>query len=138
MNDLSRREFIQLITRILLAASGLLGLGAVIRLLEGQKSASPPIQYDLGPSSGYPLGSRTVIPAVPAILYHSEVGFSALSLTCTHLGCTLEPTQEGFSCPCHGSQYDAGGNPQRGPAKISLPALRVEQDATGRLILFSN
>lgn len=138
MKALSRREFIQLITRILLAASGLLGLGVLIRLLEAPTSSSPLTQHDLGPASNFPLGSRTVIPAVPATLLHSQVGFSALSLSCTHLGCTLEPTAEGFTCPCHGSQFDVGGHPQRGPATNPLTVFRVEQDAAGRLILFND
>jgi Rieske Fe-S protein len=137
MSNLSRRDFLKLTTQALLAAGGLLGLGALIRLLGAQTSSSPKTQFDLGPVSSYPLGSRSVIPEVPAILLHTDAGFSALSLVCTHLGCTLEPTLDGFTCPCHGSQYGTDGFPLHGPARKNLAVLRVEQDTVGHLILYS-
>ncbi|MBN2148125.1 MAG: ubiquinol-cytochrome c reductase iron-sulfur subunit [Anaerolineales bacterium] len=135
MAQLSRRDFVKLATQALLTASGLLGLNAFIRLVSAQTSAPPPTQFDLGPASSYPLGSRTVIPDVPAILLHTEAGFSALSLVCTHLGCTLDQTSDGFTCPCHGSQFGADGFLQRGPAKQPLAPLPIEQNAEGHLIL---
>ncbi len=135
MGPASRRDFLKLGTQALLAASGVLGLGALLRFLGYQASPPPITQFDLGPASDYPLGSRTVLPRVPALLLHTEAGFSAISLVCTHLGCTLEETADGFACPCHGSHFDTQGVPQRPPAKRSLDRLRVEQNAEGHLIL---
>ena len=43
---------------------------------------------------------------------------------CTHLGCVPIANangQEGWACPCHGSQFDAVGRVTRGPAPINLP-----------------
>ena len=43
---------------------------------------------------------------------------------CTHLGCvpiSSSGTFEGWSCPCHGSQFDAVGRVRRGPAPTNLP-----------------
>jgi len=136
MAAVSRRDFLKLTTQALLAASGMLGLGALLRFLGYQASPPPVTQFDLGPATAYPLGSRTVLPHMPALLLHTEAGFSAISLVCTHLGCTLEETADGFACPCHGSRFDAQGVPQRGPAGQSLAPLRVEQSAEGRLILY--
>lgn len=135
MNKVSRRSFLKISTQALLAASGVLGLGALLRYLGYPASPPPNPQWDLGPASAYPPGSRTLLPDVPALLVHTQAGFSAISLVCTHLGCTLEPTPDGFACPCHGSEFDPGGLPRRGPADLPLPALQVEQDAEGRLIL---
>jgi len=39
---------------------------------------------------------------------------------CTHLGCVPNRTEEGWSCPCHGSQYDNSGRVTRGPAPKNL------------------
>jgi Rieske Fe-S protein len=61
--------------------------------------------------------------------------FSALSLICTHLGCTVKQQADGFVCPCHGSRYDKKGSVVRGPAAKSLPALSVEITAGGWLRL---
>jgi cytochrome b6-f complex iron-sulfur subunit len=46
---------------------------------------------------------------------------------CTHLGCTVEWKSEvnRFICPCHGSEYDAMGQVEKGPAKRSLPLVTV-------------
>ena len=52
---------------------------------------------------------------------HSETEIAAISLVCTHLGCTVSRIETGFLCPCHGSQYDGDGNVVGGPAPKTLP-----------------
>ena len=136
MSDMPRRDFLAVITNILLAGSGLLGLGGLLRFLNFQTEPPRKTEFDLGPASDYAVGSRTVLPDVPAILIRSEAGFSALSLVCTHLGCTVEQKGDGFICPCHGSHYDAQGGPISGPSKKPLPALRVETSDDGQLHLY--
>lgn len=55
-------------------------------------------------------------------------GKTALSLTCTHQGCTVQPQANGhFLCPCHGAVYDAQGQVISGPAKRNLARFRVIQ-----------
>lgn len=137
MTELSRRDFLKLAGRGLLAVSGLLGLGMLGRFLGYQTDPPPPTRFDLGPESGYPVGSRTPLPHIPALLIRTEAGFTALSLACTHLGCTLEQQSGGFACPCHGSHFDAGGRVTHGPATMGLVSLRVEQDEHGRVILYT-
>jgi cytochrome b6-f complex iron-sulfur subunit len=51
----------------------------------------------------------------------------AVDLTCTHLGCTVRATEQGFSCPCHGSRFGRGGDVVRGPAPRPLRRLAVER-----------
>lgn len=51
----------------------------------------------------------------------------ALSLVCTHLGCTLNVNDEKLSCPCHGSEFDRQGQVLKGPADRPLGRLKVEQ-----------
>ncbi|WAL62481.1 FAD-dependent oxidoreductase [Thermocoleostomius sinensis] len=60
----------------------------------------------------------------------------ALSLTCTHQGCTVQPQADGsFHCPCHGAVFDADGRVQRGPAKRDLARFRIAQHQADRLQL---
>lgn len=136
MTTLSRRDFVKLAANTLLAASGLLGIGALLRFLS--YPAQPPLQteFDLGLASAYPIGARTLLPEIPAVLSHTEAGFFAISLVCPHLGCTLEQAVDGFTCPCHGSRFTADGSVQRGPAEDSLASLHIEQTAEGHLILY--
>lgn len=39
---------------------------------------------------------------------------------CTHLGCVPNRSEKGWSCPCHGSQFDNSGRVIRGPAPSNL------------------
>lgn len=136
MKPISRRNFLELTSRVFLGVSGLLGIGALIRMFGYQTSIPTPTQYDLGPASNFPPGSSTTLPDIPAVLFHIDDGFYAMSLVCTHLGCTLDKAQDGYTCPCHGSLYDAKGNPVRGPAEKNLSFLRIEQDDKDHLVLY--
>jgi Rieske Fe-S protein len=51
----------------------------------------------------------------------SESVVLAFSRKCTHSGCAIGEFADGIStCPCHGSQYDTGGNVVRGPSQNML------------------
>lgn len=49
-------------------------------------------------------------------------GFLALSLRCTHLGCSInwEEDKKRFICPCHASAFEINGNVQNPPAPSAL------------------
>ncbi len=118
--------------------SGLLGLGGLLRFLSYQSQPPAPTEFVLGTPGDYAVGSRTLLLQVPAMLIHSTAGFSALSLVCPHLGCTVDPEPDGFTCPCHGSWFGLQGQLVRGPAGRALTVLRVESQADGKLHLFTN
>jgi cytochrome b6-f complex iron-sulfur subunit len=135
MAQISRRGFLKFITQGLLALSGLLGLGGLVRFLSYEPEPPPPARVDVGPADSYPLNSRTVLPSVPALLVHTPEGFHAISLICTHLNCTVEVKPTELVCPCHGSQYDLDGCVTHGPAGKPLPELQVEVTADGKLVV---
>jgi cytochrome b6-f complex iron-sulfur subunit len=133
--ELSRRDFLKLTLDSLLAFGGLLGLGGLIRFLSYQTEPPQPTEYDLGLASNFQSDSKTTLPEVPAVLIHDNGRFTAMSLVCTHLGCTVEVQFDGFACPCHGSRFNSDGYPVKGPATAPLKTLRVEQTTDGKLIL---
>jgi cytochrome b6-f complex iron-sulfur subunit len=135
---LSRRNFLDLAWKSLLAASGLLGLGGLARYLAYKTGPSLPTQFDLGPADQFAPGTRTPIPEAQAILLRDQGGFLALSLVCPHLGCQVNPEESGFACPCHGSQFGDIGQLKRGPATSGLRELRLETSEDGHLILHTN
>ncbi len=57
-----------------------------------------------------------------------------LSSVCTHTGCLVRRQDDGFTCPCHRSRFDAEGRAEEGPAPRPLDRLetRVER---GRLLV---
>ncbi len=54
---------------------------------------------------------------------------AAISLECTHLGCLVNVVDQGFFCPCHGSEFGPMGEVYSGPAPSALPwhALRIDR-----------
>ncbi|MHB8091732.1 MAG: QcrA and Rieske domain-containing protein [Syntrophales bacterium] len=59
---------------------------------------------------------------------------SAVSLVCTHLGCTVSATTDELVCPCHGSSFDWKGIVIKGPADRPLPQYKVEE-RDGRIVV---
>lgn len=51
--------------------------------------------------------------------------FSALSTRCMHRGCQVEPVNDRFVCPCHGSEYGADGRVLKGPTELPLVEYRI-------------
>lgn len=134
----SRRDFLKIATTIMLGLGGVLGGAAVLRFMGFQSEDSLQTEFDLGPATAFPVDSRVVAELVPALIIHTSGGFSALSLVCTHLGCTVAEESAGFSCPCHGSQYDSQGKVTRGPASKPLRTLRVEVTGSGHLVVHTD
>jgi cytochrome b6-f complex iron-sulfur subunit len=135
MKNTSRRDFLKLITNALFSLGGLLGLAGLFRFLNYKPDPGPPSEIDLGEAMYFLPNSRTMRADIPAAIYQKSGEYSALSLTCTHLGCTVEEDGDGFLCPCHGSRYNKDGMVLQGPAKQPLRELRVEKmdDDTLRL-----
>jgi thiosulfate dehydrogenase [quinone] large subunit len=65
------------------------------------------------------------------VLQLSPGQFTALDATCPHQGCTVnfDSAATGFTCPCHGSRYDATGKLLRGPATRGLTPVPVKLTA---------
>jgi Rieske Fe-S protein len=132
--SLSRRTFL----KILLAASGALTLAGLLRFWDYQDEPTQPMEFDLGPASQHPSGSRTLIPEAQAILLHLPDGFIAFEASCPHLGCTLEISGHEFNCPCHRSRFDQNGKVLNGPATHELVQMRLEHLANDHLVLHRN
>jgi Rieske Fe-S protein len=68
---------------------------------------------------GYVIQNNTIV-------MKTSSGYTALSLTCTHAGCTVNYLgAQGFQCPCHGGMYDANGNVVSGPPPSPLAKFTV-------------
>ncbi|MBN2161714.1 MAG: Rieske 2Fe-2S domain-containing protein [Pontiellaceae bacterium] len=125
----SRRELI-----LLGSAFGLMGLaaagtgGALFKYMFPVVSYGTPKKF-LVPMEDLPdIGDELIFEDQKVILRRqSETEVAAISLVCTHLGCTVNRVETGFQCPCHGSQYDSDGIVVGGPAPRTLPWLEVKR-----------
>ena len=61
--------------------------------------------------------------------------FLALYQVCTHLGCLLRATNEGFACPCHGSKYTQDGTLVASPAPRDMDQFAVEVTEEGHVVV---
>ena len=117
--DQTRRKFLGTVT---LALAGVVCLGRFLSPKVRRKQTLLSV-------------ARAELPPQGALVYH-EVRVAlmregdavyALSLVCTHLGCTVQVTPTELICPCHGSTFDRQGRVLKGPADRPLERYRVER-----------
>ena len=116
----SRRKFITTLT-LLLASGGLL-----LRYLIPRTSGKRQVLASAA-AADVPQGGALLFRNERLALFRDDSGFYALSLICSHLGCTVTVTEDSLSCPCHGSRFDRQGKVLTGPADKSLARMKVEE-----------
>ncbi len=115
----SRRKFLTTLT-LLLAAGGLLVRFLTPRVIGKRRVLATAAATEVPP------GGALLFRAERLALLRDDAGFYALSLVCTHLGCTVVVTEDTLSCPCHGSRFDRQGKVLKGPADRPLDRIKVE------------
>ena len=76
---------------------------------------------DVGPASGYTLGTPQYFSSGNFFVVKDAMGFYALTAVCTHEGATTQwKNNDEFYCPRHGATFDVDGNPKSGPVFIGL------------------
>jgi Rieske Fe-S protein len=79
------------------------------------------------PEADVPPEGALVLPQHRVAVVREGSELLAIDLTCTHLGCTVRATEQGFSCPCHGSRFGRGGDVLKGPAPRALRRLGLDR-----------
>lgn len=124
----ARRQFIQLG----LATLGAAWFGTLLqsRLFPAASTVeATPVTF---PLADLPLGGTKAVTygGVSVLVLRTRESLRAFSLTCTHLGCTVEwqPGNKEFYCPCHDGRFDEFGEVLAGPPPLPLEqvAVRVE------------
>jgi len=135
--SLNRRDFIRLTfgwCAALFAAGASAAAGA--RFLVPNVLYEPDRRFRALKPDDYPEGI-TFLPEIRTFLIRKGERFRAVSAVCTHLGCTVNLSDDGkgFHCPCHGSQFDENAAVVSGPAPKPLPWLAVSLSRDGRLVI---
>lgn len=149
--DVERRRFL---SRVIATIQG--ALGATLAVLAGGAAAAPafgsrrtnwwpaaavddladneptPITIRVTRDDGY---SQVVDRQVVFLVKTGASQVTALSSTCTHLGCRVswDPSAQVLKCPCHGGVFDRTGAVRAGPPPAPLPA--VETRIEGNQVL---
>jgi cytochrome b6-f complex iron-sulfur subunit len=134
--DVSRRGFFQLTLGWLAAAFAVsASMVGAVRFLVPNVLFEPSLLFKAGKPEDYPDGSVTFLEDERVFLVRQGNTFRCLSAICTHLGCTVNRTGQGYDCPCHGSIFDDQGTVKSGPAPRSLIWFSVALSKDHRLLV---
>ena len=127
----SRRSFLSKVWIGLGAIAGIEVLGISINfLLHSSKNANKDLSSYVIVGNVDDFKPNSVTPFRSGRFYLSRLsdgGFLAMSLKCTHLGCSVgwnEPENR-FVCPCHSSSFELNGNVLSPPAPSALDLLPI-------------
>ena len=123
----SRREFLNKLWKGLGVVAVLEFAAVFFGFLFSGKSEDeiqkPKQLFDAGDINSFQPNSVTIYRSGRFYLVRlDDGGFLALSLRCTHLGCSIEweENKNRFICPCHASAFKINGNVQNPPAPSAL------------------
>jgi len=131
--DIDRRTFLSTLGWAGVALSGALAAIGNLMYLKPAVDYGPPTRIRVGRPEDYKEGIKEVYEDARVVVIREKAGFAAVSVKCTHLGCTVAVSDAGYSCPCHGSQFDNDGFVTGGPAPAPLDWYQVSLAPTGEL-----
>jgi len=167
--EISRRSFLAIAGWAGFTVASAIALFQSVKFLQPNATYEDPPAFkpvgDLAVPSNYAVGSTTVIIDKRVVINRDSDGFYAISLICTHLGCTpryfpdvtsdlvlagttiskdpdtgqlatkQNPILPGFKCPCHGSRYFRDADNFFGPAPRPMDRVHIELAKDGKLFI---
>lgn len=131
---MKRRHFVRRLSLSLAALTGVVAAAVYFRQFFPRRIGNRK-RISLGDPRRFPVDTYTYLPEYNLFVYKDHEGIKVLSAVCTHLGCTLEKSSDGFECPCHGSCYNLKGEVLSGPAPRDLSWYRVGRKPDGALFV---
>ena len=115
-----RRDVLGLLSLWSMASALFFALMGILRLPRAAVLPSLPKKFRTSLPEALAPGEPFVPPGRTVALFRDAEGVYAISIVCTHLGCIVRPTAQGFECPCHGSGFTRDGSVTKGPAPRGL------------------
>ncbi len=131
--EIPRRHFLAWLSGAGIVGSLLTGVFSTFAFMKPRVTFGQPNRFLIGRPDDFPSGARVAIDTKRVCIVREGNQVAAISTTCTHLGCIVAPSQTGFQCPCHGSQFDVDGNVTGGPAPKALAWFQVSLTPSGEL-----
>jgi cytochrome b6-f complex iron-sulfur subunit len=167
--EVSRRSFLALLGWVGFLVASTIALFQSVKFIQPNATYEDPPAFkpdgELAVPTNYAVGSTTVIIDKRVVINRDQDGFYAISLICTHLGCTpryfpdvtsdlvsagttvskdpdtgqqatkKSPVLPGFKCPCHGSRYFRDAINFFGPAPRPMDRVHIELAKDGKLFV---
>ena len=131
---LPRRDFLGLASIGTAASALLFALVGMLRLPKTAVLSSPSKKFRVSLPESLAAGAPYLPPGRSVAVFRDGEGVYAISTVCTHLGCIVKPSSEGFECPCHGSRFAGNGSVAKGPAPRPLPWVKVTGSAGNYIV----
>ena len=132
----SRRNFFELTLGWLAATFAVAASSvAAVKFLTPNVLYEPSLRFKAGRPDDYADGSVTFLEDERVFIVRRGGTFQCVSAICTHLGCTVNRTLQGYHCPCHGSVFNEQGHVQSGPAPRGLTWYLVTLSTDNRLLV---
>lgn len=133
---LSRRGFLSLLgVAAGLGALHLLG-ASVLGFLYPNAMKIPPSLFSIGrPEDVLKRDGKMFLPTQKVFVETKGGKVRVQTAVCTHLGCTVNMTETGYKCPCHGSIYNRLGQNISGPAPRPLVFFHLFLGASGDIMV---
>lgn len=134
---MSRRSFLALLgTGACLLGLGGLATASALGFLYPNAMKTPPSVFSIGrPEEILSREGKVFYPKQKVFIETQSGKVRVQTAVCTHLGCTVNMVETGYSCPCHGSTYDRHGKNTGGPAPLPLVYFLVFKGASGDLMV---
>ncbi len=120
-----RRDVLGLLSLWTMATTLIFATIGMLRLPKAAVLPSPSKKFRVTLPETLAPGDPFVPPGRMVALFKDGNGVHAISIVCTHLGCIVTPTADGFSCPCHGSGFAKDGSVTKGPAPRALDWIKI-------------
>jgi cytochrome b6-f complex iron-sulfur subunit len=135
-NHVSRRGFVQLSLGWMAATfASAAAAAAAVRFLVPNVLFEPSQRFKAGKPEDFADNSVTFLDDERVFIVRQGNTFRCVSAICTHLGCTVNRSNQGFNCPCHGSVFDEQGAVKSGPAPRALSWFLVTLSKDNRLLV---
>ncbi|MFC2080027.1 ubiquinol-cytochrome c reductase iron-sulfur subunit [Bacteroidota bacterium] len=131
---MKRRDFLRRLALTLASIGGAIAGISYLRQLS-PKVIGKVRRVKVGRVSDFPVDTYTFLEEHKIFVYRDHESMKAVSAVCTHLGCAIQRTTEGFECPCHGSCYNDEGRVLSGPAPRALAWYSMEKMPDGTIIV---
>lgn len=120
-----RRDWLGLASLWAAASAMLFATFGMMRLPRAAVLSSPSKKFRVTLPESLAPGQAFEPPGRAVVIFRDDDGVYAISKVCTHLGCIVRSTSDGFECPCHGSRFAADGSVTKGPAPQPLAWYQV-------------
>ena len=131
---LPRRDFLGLAALWTMGTSLVFATIGMLRLPRAAVIPAPSKKFKVDIPESLAEGQPYFPPGRNVAVFRDAAGVWAMSRVCTHLGCIVNEKPDGFTCPCHGSEFGADGAVTKGPAPKALPWLAVKREGSGVVI----